>query len=174
MFVLSGPGASPAERPSFDEMTDDFADMRSDLDPRRLWAGGLATAVVAGLAAVAGILVARGVFGVAVLAPERDGLWGNANTGTYALLAAAAALAATGLRHLLSVTTPASGQFFAWIMVISTVIAVALPLTLRADLGSQVATAMINLGLGVIITILVSSTAASARRVRSRDQSDQP
>jgi hypothetical protein len=36
MFVLSGPGASPAERPSFDEMTDDFADMRSDLDPRRL------------------------------------------------------------------------------------------------------------------------------------------
>lgn len=149
--------------------------MRSDLDPQRLWSGGVATAAVAGLAAVAGVLVARGVFGVAVLAPERDGLWGNANTGTYALLAAAAALVATGLRHLLSVATPVPEQFFNWIMVISIVIAVALPLTLGADLGSQVATAVINLGLGVTVTTLVNSTAASARRVRerSRNQPDE-
>lgn len=149
--------------------------MRSDLDPQRLWSGGVATAAVAGLAAVAGVLVARDVFGVAVLAPERDGLWGNANTGTYALLAAAAALVATGLRHLLSVATPVPEQFFNWIMVISIVIAVALPLTLGADLGSQVATAVINLGLGMTVTTLVNSTAASARRVpeRSRNQPDE-
>lgn len=155
-------------------MTDDFSDARSDLDPGRLWAGGVATAVVAALAAVAGILIARGLCGVAVLAPERDGLWGNAHTGSYAALAAAAALAATGLRHVLSLTTPAPAQFYGWIMAICTVIAVVFPLTLGADLGSRVATAAINLGLGVIITVLVSSTAASARRVRARHQSDEP
>jgi hypothetical protein len=165
-------------------MTNDFSDysessesseLRSDLDPSRLWAGGVATAVVAALGAVAGILIARGLFAVAVLAPEHDGLWGNASTSRYALFAAAAALAATALRHILSVATPAPAQFFGWIMGISTVIAVVLPLTLGVDLGSRVATAAINLCLGVIIMVLVSSTAASARRVRHRTrQIDQP
>ena len=36
----------------------------------RLWAGGAATAVVAALIAVVGILLARGVFDVPVLAPK--------------------------------------------------------------------------------------------------------
>src|SRR4051812_14256436 len=138
-FVTSGPGAAHRDRPCSVEMTDYMSDEGSDLDPRRLWAGGVATAVVAALAAVAGILIARGIFGVAVLAPERDGLWGNASTGVYALFAASAALAATGLRHILSVTTPAPTQFFGWIMAICTVIAMVLPLTLGADLGSRVA-----------------------------------
>jgi hypothetical protein len=148
----------------------EYPELRSDLDPQRLWAGGVATAVVAGLAAVAGVLIARGIFHVAVLAPERYGLWGDADTGTYALFASAAALAATGLRHLLSVTTPAPEQFFGWIMATCTVIAIVLPLTSGADLAGQIATGVINLGLGAIITLLVNSTAASARRVRERSR----
>jgi hypothetical protein len=149
-------------------MTDENSGPRNELDPSRLWAGGVATAAVAALAAVAGVLIARGIFGVAILAPERDGLWGNANTSLYAMLAAAAALAATALRHLLSVTTPASAEFFAWTMVMVTLIVFVLPLTLGADFGSRVATATINLALGVIITILVNRAAASAYRVRQR------
>jgi uncharacterized membrane protein len=149
-------------------MTDDFSDRKSDLDPQRMWAGGVATALVAALAAVAGVLIARGIFGVAVLAPQGDGVWGNANTGVYALLAAAAALVATALRHVLSLTTPAPTEFFGWIMATCTLIAMALPLTLGADIGSRVATAMINLVLGVIITMLLNTTATSARKVRQR------
>jgi hypothetical protein len=38
-----------------------------------LWTGGLATAVVAALVAVVGVLVARGLFDVPVLAPHRGG-----------------------------------------------------------------------------------------------------
>jgi Family of unknown function (DUF6069) len=147
---------------------------QDELDPGRLWAGGTATAVVAALAAVAGVLIARGVFKVPVLAPQSYGLWGDADTGTYALLAAAAALAATGLRHLLSVATPAPEQFFGWIMATCTVIAIVLPLTLGADLASQIATATINLALGAIITILISSTAMSARRMRERTRNGPP
>ena len=44
------------------------------LDAGRLWWGGLATAVVAGLIAMAGILIARGVFDVAVLVSQRYGV----------------------------------------------------------------------------------------------------
>ncbi|HEX4725985.1 MAG TPA: DUF6069 family protein [Pseudonocardiaceae bacterium] len=149
-------------------MNDYSATTSSDLDPGRLWAGGAATALIAALVAVAGMLVARGLFRVAVLAPESDGIWGNANTTTYALLAAAAALLATGLIHLLSITTPVPSQFFGWTMALLTLIAVVLPLTIGADLGSRIATAIINLAIGVEVTVLVHVTEASARRVRSR------
>jgi hypothetical protein len=138
----------------------------SDLDPGRLWAGGAATALVAALVALAGMLIARGLAHVAILAPKSDGIWGNANTTTYCLLAAGAALLATGLVHLLSVTTPAPNQFFGWTMALLTVIAVVLPLTVGADLGSRIATAIINLAIGVAVALLVHVTAVSARRVR--------
>jgi hypothetical protein len=149
-------------------MNDYSATTSSDLDPGRLWAGGAATALIAALVAVAGMLIARGLFRVAVLAPKSDGIWGNANTATYALLAAAAALLATGLIHLLSITTPAPNQFFGWTMALLILIAVVLPLTIGADLGSRIATAIINLAIGVEVAVLVHVTAASARRVRSR------
>jgi hypothetical protein len=144
----------------------------SDLDPGRLWAGGAATALIAALVAIAGMLIARGLCHVAVLAPVSDGVWGNANTTTYALLAAAAALLATGLIHVLSVTTPAPNQFFGWTMALLTLIAVVLPLTIGADLGSRIATAIINLAIGIEVTVLVHATAASARRVRDRAMVD--
>jgi hypothetical protein len=146
------------------------ADERAeDVAFRRLWAGGAATAVVAALTAVAGLLIARGLFHVAVLAPEGAGIWGDASTGTYAMLAAAAALLATGLMHVLIVTTPAPHQFFGWMMGLFIVIAVVLPLTLGVDVRSRVATAVINLAIGMVITLLVSGTTGSARRNRPGD-----
>src|SRR3954469_18076808 len=88
------------------------------LDPGKLWSGGAATAVVAALVAIVGILVVRGVLDIAVLAPQGDGAWGNASTWSYALAAAIGALLATGLLQLLSVTTPRYGTFFVWIMLL--------------------------------------------------------
>ena len=40
----------------------------------RLWAGGVATAVVAALAVLAGVLITRGVLGIPVLAAPCDGM----------------------------------------------------------------------------------------------------
>ncbi len=70
--------------------------------------------------------------------------------------------------QLLSVATPAPKEFFGWTMVLLTVIAVVLPLTIGADLASRIATAIINLAIGISVTLLVHVTAASARRVRDR------
>jgi hypothetical protein len=143
-------------------------DVRPGIDARRLWAGGVATAVVAALLAVVGLLIARGIFEVEVLAPKGEGVWGNASTTTYALVAAAVALLATGLMHLLSVATPAPSQFFGWIMVLVTLIAVVLPLTLSVAPSAKIATAVINLVIGLAIAAVVSSMAASARTLHRR------
>lgn len=145
-------------------MTGEPAPAGSGIDAGRLWAGGLATALVAALVAVAGIVVTRGVFDVPVLAPKGDGLWGNANTATYALSAAAAALAATALLQVLALTTPRYGRFFTWIMALLTAIAATLPLGLDTGLSSRVATAVINLVLGVAITSTLNAVARTAIR----------
>lgn len=141
---------------------------RPGVDAGRLWAGGAATALVAALTAIVGLLIARGIFNVTVVEPKGQGVWGNASTVTYAVAAAVAALLATGLMHLLSVTVPSPGSFFGWIMVLLTAIAVVVPLTLNVAESAKVATAAINLVVGLVITIVISSMAARARTVYVR------
>ena len=79
---------------------------RPQVDAPTLWAGGAATAVVAALIALVGILVSRWLFKVPILAPQPDGAWGDASTGGYVFAAAAVALAATAIMHLLLIATP--------------------------------------------------------------------
>src|SRR4029077_18374534 len=79
---------------------------RRRIDARPLWSGGVATAEVAALIALVGILVCRWLFKVPILSPAREGAWGNASTVGYTLAAAACALAATALMYLLLISTP--------------------------------------------------------------------
>src|SRR6516164_974059 len=118
------------------------------VDARQLWSGGAATAVVAALIALAGILVCRWLFNIPILAPRQDGAWGDASTAEYAIAAAAAALAATAVMHLLLTATPRPLVFFNWIVGLATVIAVMYPFSTTAPLSQKLATAVINLVLG--------------------------
>ena len=88
--------------PRYVEGDDGTGRGRVHVDAARLWTGGLATALVV----VVGVLIARGLFDVPVLAPEGEGALGNASTARLAMLAAVAALLATGLMHLLLLSTP--------------------------------------------------------------------
>ncbi|MEV4262589.1 DUF6069 family protein [Kribbella sp. NPDC049584] len=132
----------------------------------RLWAGGAATAVVAALIAVVGILIARGVFGVPVLAPEGEGTWGDADTAKYAMYCAIAALVATGLLHLLLISTPRPQKFFNWIIMLATVAAALAPFATESTTSSKVATGLINLAVGIAIGTLLGGAARSATRER--------
>jgi hypothetical protein len=49
---------------------------RATIDAGRLWIGGVATAAVAALVAVVGVLIARGLFDVPLLAPTGEGALG--------------------------------------------------------------------------------------------------
>jgi hypothetical protein len=126
----------------------------------------VATAVVAALVAVAGVLIARGLLDLPVLAPTGEDTLGDASTAWLAGLAAVAALLATGLLHLLLLTTPRPVRFFSWIVALATVIAAILPFMTDTQLGTQVATAAIYLAIGVTIGSLLSGVARSARRIR--------
>lgn len=134
------------------------------VNARRLWAGGAAAALVAALIAVVGILLCRGVFDIPVLAPEGKGAWGDADTVSYALGAAVAALAATGTMQALLLFTPRPHTFFGWIVSLATLAAMLAPFAMTADRDSQFCTAGINLVLGAAIGTLVSGSARSAVR----------
>ena len=143
------------------------------IDARQLWSGGAATAVVAALIALAGILVCRWLFNVPILAPRQDGAWGDASTAEYAF-AAAAALVATAIMHLLLIAAPRPQMFFTWIIGLATVIAVVYPFSTTAPLSQKVATAVINLVLGTAIGSLINGTAARVIRRRAITGDYQP
>jgi Family of unknown function (DUF6069) len=138
---------------------------RPQVDAGRLWPGGIATAVVAGLVALVGVLVCRWLFGIPLLAPKADGAYGDVHTTDLVLLAAAAALVATGLVHLLILSTPRPLAFFGWITGLATVLAVLVPFSTAAPLTTKAATAMVDLILGVAIGTLISGVAARSVRV---------
>ena len=140
----------------------DVPAQRPAVDAARLWTGGAATALVAALLTLVGILLIRGLFGIPVLAPKGAGAWGDASTGWYAFGAAVAALVATGLMHLLLLFTPRPLRFFGWIVALVTVAMVLAPFTTDQSRASTVATAALNLVLGIAIGSLVAGSARSA------------
>ena len=134
------------------------------VDAKALWSGGVATAVVAALIALVGILASRWLFNIPILSPRADGAWGNASTAGYALAAAACAPAATALMYLLLISTPRPRTFFAWIIGLATLVAVVYPFSTTAPLSQKLATAAVNLILGVAIGTLVYQVSLRAGR----------
>ncbi len=91
------------------------------MDKNRLWAGGLATAFVAGLVAAVGVLIVRDIAGVKLQEPTMFlGLTGSLAVD-YAVTAFLLALAACGVGYLLALTTPRPRVFFTWIVGLVTV-----------------------------------------------------
>jgi hypothetical protein len=130
------------------------------VEPGKLWSGGAASAAVAGLVALVGVLVARWLFNLPVLAPSQDGAYGDVRTTVLVLVAAAAALAATGLVHLLLISTPRPFLFFGWIVALVTTLVVVYPFSTTALLDAKIATAAVNLAIGAMIATLVGGAAA--------------
>jgi hypothetical protein len=143
--------------------------VQTEVNAGRLWAGGVAAAVVAALIGLVGILVARAVFQLAVLAPKQAGAFGDDNTTRLCVIAAVAALLATGLAHLLLVSTPSPLSYFGWIVGLLTVAAVVVPFLGAGSLPVRFAEAAIHLVIGMAIGGLVSNAAASASRLALRD-----
>jgi hypothetical protein len=143
---------------------DDAGSPRVRPDSGRFWAGAVATAIVAALIALVGILICRWTLNIPILAPAGDGAWGDAHTGEYVLVAALVALVAAGLLYLLVLSTPNPGLFFRWIIGLVTLIAVVYPFSSSAPLEQKAATAIVNLVVGVAIGSLLTATAGRAIR----------
>jgi hypothetical protein len=142
--------------------------IRPDAAP--FWSGAAATAVVAALIALVGILICRWTLTIPILAPAGEGAWGDADTGVYVFLAAVVALVAAGVLYLLELGAPQPRLFFHWITGLATAVAVAFPFSTSAPVNQKAATAIVDLVLGLAIISLLSAT--SARAVRRRPPAD--
>ncbi len=129
------------------------------IDAGRLWAGGAATAIVAALVATVGVVVTRDVLGVRPVRPVV--LLGSSSSLvlSWAVTALVAGLLATGLLHILLVSTPRPRLFFGWIIALLTVATVASPFAASGTMDAKVATALINLLVGVAIGSLLVGVA---------------
>jgi hypothetical protein len=134
------------------------------VDARKLWSGGVATAIVAALVAFVGLLVARGIFEVAVLAPTDAGLIGDATTAGLCSLAALATLVGTGLMHLLLLSTPRPETFFTAIAGLATLAVALQPFAGQAELSIKIATMLVYLATGAAIIMSLNSVAGYANR----------
>jgi hypothetical protein len=129
------------------------------VDTGRLWGGGVATGVVAALVAVVGVLVCS-IFDVRLVRPALLLDLFHTFAGDYALTAFVMTLVATAVAHLLVLVTPRPRMFFSWIIGLATVAGVAVPFAVGENTESQVATACINLALGVCVGSLLGGVMA--------------
>ena len=152
------PAAEQYRPPSPGEMR------RRSLDPGALWSGGVVTAIVAALVALAGIIVIRGIIKIDILTSLQVGTFGNAKTVVVVVVALGAAIVATGILHALLLTTPTPITFFGWITALVTVIIALLPLTTTAPWDRKLATVVLYVVIGLVIGLLLSGAARRARR----------
>ncbi len=135
------------------------------VDAGRLWAGGAATALVAALVAVVGVLIGEGVLDLTMVEPPLLPV-GESFAVRYALTAALLALVATGTAHLLAMTTPRPRAFFSWVVGLATAVGVVLPFALEGSLGGKLATALVDLVIGMAVLSLLSSVLARTLHLR--------
>jgi Family of unknown function (DUF6069) len=150
---------------SFVPATNGPVDERTVVDRPRLWAGGVATSVVAALAGFVGVLLTRDVLGVRLHAPPV--LLGPPSllAASWAFTAACAGMASTGILLALLMSTPRPRTFFTWIIVLLTATAVALPFAQDAPASSRFASALINIVIGIAIGTLLTGVASRTTNV---------
>ena len=87
-------GWHPATTPISPAITPDGPGRRVGVGAgaNKLWAGGAASALIAGLVALTGVLVSRWLFNLPLLAPRQDGAYGDVHTTGLILVAVAAAI----------------------------------------------------------------------------------
>lgn len=133
---------------------------RRRVDPVRIWAGGAATALVAAGIALVGVLVIRALSRLPGL--HQVGEYGlQIDQVSLAILAAAAAILATALLHLLMVSTPRAYRFFSWIMGL---FIVALIVQELVGTGNGLITSALLSALYLIIGIAITSLLAGVGR----------
>lgn len=130
----------------------------------RLWAGGVATAIVAAGIGIVGVIIIGSILEVGIQTAGKSGaLVDNAIT-IIPVAAAIAALAATALLHLLLLTTPRPATFFSAIILLILVVLVLQVFTADGTIAAHFATAILYAGIGLAIISMLSGVSRTAVR----------
>jgi hypothetical protein len=131
---------------------------------KRLWAGGVATALVAAGIAFVGVLIINSIFEVGIQTAGRSGaLVDNAST-VIPVAAGIAALASTGLLHLLLLTTPRPASFFSAIAVLVIVVLILQVFLADGTISAHIATGILYAAIGIAIVSMLSGVSATSVR----------
>jgi hypothetical protein len=128
----------------------------------RYGVGAAITAVLAALTGLVGLILAHGILGISVM-------FGSGSTLTpigfteYGFAAAGIALLAAGLFGAMVRIAPKPATYYAWLTGMVTLLAGLLPFTTTAGLHSQIALAVINVAVGLVIAVGIPLAASNAR-----------
>jgi hypothetical protein len=134
-----------------------------ELDQIRYWVGAGLTAVIAALVGLVGLVVAHGILHVPVAIGSGTDLT-PLHATMYGLAAAGLAILAAGIYDGMLHVAPRPLAYYGWLTGILTLLAVLLPFTTSATVHAQLALALMNLAVGLTITLLVPLAATNARR----------
>ena len=131
---------------------------RIAIDAGRYWAGVAATAVVAALVGVVGVVVFERIFDIALA--NKDPFGTGSSMGAYVVGAVATTLVAALLLQVLVLSTPEPSTFFGWIMGLGTLVAALLPLTWTDDTTAALCSGLVNLLIGIAVWSLLTGVLA--------------
>jgi hypothetical protein len=137
---------------------------RPSLNSALYWSGVAATAVVAAVTAIVGVIIAEGILDRELVPPLLNVLALDGHAARYACSAAVAAVSAGALMHLLVWSAPHPDAFFTWIAALVTLACALLPLTLTDNVGDALITGVLNAAIGISITTLVPAVAIRTRQ----------
>jgi hypothetical protein len=137
---------------------------RPSLNSALYWSGVAATAVVAAVTAVVGVIIAEGILDRELVPPLLNVFALDGHIARYACSAAVAAVLAGALLHLLILSAPHPGGFFTWIAALVTLACALLPFTFTDNVGDALLTGVLNAAIGISITTLVPAVAVRTRR----------
>jgi hypothetical protein len=123
------------------------------VDAGRFWAGVVATALVAALIGLVGVVIVDQILEIELV--TKDPLGTGSTGAAFVVGGVLAAVLAGGLLHLLVVTTPKPRAFFGWIMALATLTTALLPLTWTDVLESAIASGVVNALIGIAIWSLL-------------------
>lgn len=152
---------TPAPSPALP--TAPAAPPRAGLAAGPYWGGVVATAVVAALIGIAGVVIFQNILDVTLTYQDPFGT--DSTMAAYAVGGAVAAILAGGLLHLLVISTPRPRAFFGWIIGLATLVAALLPLTWTDDTTRAAASGAINLLIGIAIWSLLAGVLSRTARL---------
>jgi hypothetical protein len=137
------------------------------VNARSLWTGGVATALVAALVAIVGVLIIRGVLSIPIIAPANTtGAIDYVGAVWLAGFAALGGLVATALMHVLLLLAPQPMAFFGWIIGLVTLAFAVWPFTVKVGSDVRIANAVLHVMIGIAIGTLLLMTSDQAMRQR--------
>ena len=135
------------------------------VDARSLWIGGVATALVAALVAVVGVLVVRGVLSIPVIAPANtEGAIDYVGAVWVAGFAILGGLLATAIAHVLLLYAPRPLAFLGWIIGLVALAFAIWPFTVAVKTDVRIANSVLYLVIGIAIGIQLTGTANQATK----------